>query len=1436
MEQGKARADKIGATRGQAEERIHASEEKYRSLFENAREAFILTDRKGTVTAVNRLVEEYGFKREEFVGKSLFDFVVKDDRARALADFEILLGGQPVKGEMDVVTPKGVFSAEYRDNPIRQGDRVVGAQVILTDITKRKRMAQLLREERDKAQRYLDIAGVILVAIDFEQRVGLINKKGCEILGYTEQEVLAKNWFDSFLPPRVRNQARAVFEDLVAGQTRQYEYVENAVLTKTGEERVIGWHNTVLKDATGRIIGTLSSGQDITERKKAEQELRETMRLNQILLDAMPCVAFLLRAGTREVVASNEAARAVNAIPGTTCFGAWVHRSTPCPWCLAPEVWATGQARHLIVEYEGVVWDAHWLPIAGDLYMHYAFDITERKRAEEAYRSLVDHSLQGLAIFQDGRVVFANQAMAEIAGYTIDEMLAMPAEPLRNFVHPEDREIVWQRHRQRLAGESVPERYELRGIRKDGAVRWLEIHASRIDYRGRPAIQSAYMDVTDRKRADHLMRTLATTAMELVELPVWADLLRFVGEKVLALIGEGIVLVNSIEGDTLTVRQVVGATTVSLQLAQRLMGRTVIGMTLQEVHEEARSSLLTGKLTRVEGGLHELFFHAVPRPACWMLEKSLGIRECYSIGLRRPGRLLGNVTILTGSGTQLNAEVIEAFVNQASIAWERRKVQEAVLESEERFRTLYKSVQAGVILQRADGTIMHANQMACDILDMTTESIQGKTSADPVWQMILEDGTPVPGEDHPSMITLRTGEPIRGAVRGLFSKDPSHLRWLVINTDPLRSGDGGDVEQVLITFHDITKRKRAEEALRVSEERFRGVFQHAPVGIAIASLDGRAVAVNPAFAELVGYGADELIGRRFEEYAHPEDYPEEKRTVEEVLTGRRDGLEVEKRYVRKDGSIVWADVTLTTMRDTFGNVEFVVGIADDITARKLAEEKLRESEQKFRELFESAREAIILLDLEKRITDVNQFVEEYGFRREDLIGRNYLDFVVEPYREKAIKDFDLLRRGVPLGGEFEVNTPKGRIVAHYVDNPIVRDGNVVGVQSILTDVTERRKAEAALRASEERYRLLAHHASDVIWTMDLNSRFTYCSPSVAQTMGYTPQEILSKRPDEILTPASYESVMKILAEEMEMEREGRGNPFRSRTVEVEQIHKDGTRLWVESKASFLRDPDGKAIGIVGVTRDISQRKRIEQRLLDYQDRLRRLAAELTLAEERERRRIAVGVHDQIGQRLALTKLALQSLAAASPGGDVARVLNEACEEIETVIEDAHSLTFELSNPVLYEVGFEGAVESWLMRQVQGRHGIECTFTAGRRPLELDQETSVTLFHVVRELLTNVVKHAQAKHVDVRIRRIKETVQITVQDDGVGFQPVKNCQVVSKSGGFGLFNVQEKLDYLGGSVTIKSQLGKGSRVAVMAPLREVRSTREGDCRHEDRDRR
>ena len=145
------------------------------------------------------------------------------------------------------------------------------AQVPAANITERKRANELIRQERDRAQSYLDVADVILLALDLQGRITLINRKGCAVLGWQERELLGRDWIETCLPALIRDQLRTCFGNLLAGD---FAYIENPVLTRLGEERMIAWRNSLLRDGDGAVIGTLSSGEDVTERKQAESALR----------------------------------------------------------------------------------------------------------------------------------------------------------------------------------------------------------------------------------------------------------------------------------------------------------------------------------------------------------------------------------------------------------------------------------------------------------------------------------------------------------------------------------------------------------------------------------------------------------------------------------------------------------------------------------------------------------------------------------------------------------------------------------------------------------------------------------------------------------------------------------------------------------------------------------------------------------------------------------------------------------------------------------------------------------------------------------------------------------------------------------------------------------------------------------------------------------
>ncbi len=236
-----------------------------------------------------------------------------------------------------------------------------------------------------------------------------------------------------------------------------------------------------------------------------------------------------------------------------------------------------------------------------------------------------------------------------------------------------------------------------------------------------------------------------------------------------------------------------------------------------------------------------------------------------------------------------------------------------------------------------------------------------------------------------------------------------------------------------------------------------------------------------------------------------------------------------------------------------------------------------------------------------------------------------------------------------------------------------------------------------------------------------------------------------------------------------------------------------------------------------IQHEIIKRKSADQKIRVYQEQLRSLASELALLEERERRRIAVDLHDNIGQILAISKIKLGGVRElVSPS--FAKQLDEIHEFIEQTIQYTRSLTFELSPPILYEVGFEAAVE-WLAERIQELHNISVKFEDDKQPKPLEEEIRFLLFKAVRELLINVVKHAGANKIEVAIQREDGKVRITVEDNGVGFY-ISEARRVDEMRGFGLFSIREWLRHFGGSVQIQSEPGHGTRVTLLAPLKQI----------------
>jgi len=346
----------------------------------------------------------------------------------------------------------------------------------------------------------------------------------------------------------------------------------------------------------------------------------------------------------------------------------------------------------------------------------------------------------------------------------------------------------------------------------------------------------------------------------------------------------------------------------------------------------------------------------------------------------------------------------------------------------------------------------------------------------------------------------------------------------------------------------------------------------------------------------------------------------------------------------------------------------------------------------------------------------------------------------------------------------------------------------------------------ALGAMVERWETVFDAWPDVIVVLGLDRRIILCNHTLAEQLGLRKEEIIGRPCHEALCFDAHPP---------------EDCPFTKPSVEdASRLTEFQHRQWgihYELTSASLRDRLGRPWGWLHIARDISERKRAEEKLLAYHDQLHALGSQLALTEARERHRIAVEMHDGIGQTLALVKLRLnllcESLAASARVADEVLAIRDL---IDQTIHSTRALTFELSPPVLYEVGLEAAV-AVLLERIQSDHGIVAHLENDGQPLPLDRNLRVFLFQAVRELLINVVKHARASQIKVTLQKQEDHIRVTVEDNGIGFDAARLHGELGQHGGFGLFNIRERFDHLNGEFRIESTTGLGTKITIAAPI-------------------
>jgi two-component system cell cycle sensor histidine kinase/response regulator CckA len=512
--------------------------------------------------------------------------------------------------------------------------------------------------------------------------------------------------------------------------------------------------------------------------------------------------------------------------------------------------------------------------------------------------------------------------------------------------------------------------------------------------------------------------------------------------------------------------------------------------------------------------------------------------------------------------------------------------------------SVFNSIQEGLLIIDTDNNVVRTNATIARWYAHALP-LEGKKC------YRVFQGAEAPCPQCPGLKALQTGQ-TNSLIVPKKGSDGAPVGWLEVHAYPLFDRLTGKVTGIIEFVQDITRRRQAEEALKESERRYRLLVNQLPAAVFKGYPDWSVDCFDPKIEALTGYNQQDFDSRRVKwcDVIHPEDLDYATRVFVKAL-------KTDKSYVRehriktKGGETRWVQCHGQIFTNGQGDVDYISGMTFDITQRKQAEEALRKSQASLAE----AQRLAHLGNWEWHAASGEGFWSDevyrilgYAPRQIPATFRAFLKRVHPDDRSRVRKALNQARRrGKAYSFGHRLVRPDGteRFVHSQGEAHLDAAGQPARMLGTVQDITDRRRAQEALRESEQRYRLLAENVSDVIWTADMDLKLTFVSPSIRLLTGYGIKEYQSLDLSQMLPPAALELARNRLKEDLEQEKVKPGS-CGAMMAELELCRKDGSTVWTEIKAAFLRDAHGCPTGILGITRDISRRRKLEEQLRQSQ--------------------------------------------------------------------------------------------------------------------------------------------------------------------------------------------------------------------------------------------
>lgn len=1042
-------------------------------------------------------------------------------------------------------------------------------------------------------------------------------------------------------------------------------------------------------------------------------------------------------------------------------------------------------------------------------------DITERKLADQAlhasegkFRTLAETGPVATVIFQAESVRYVNPATTALSGYSREELLAMR---FWDMVHPDDRELVRQRGLARQRGEPLPPYHETRILTKSGEIRWVDFSAGMIDFEGSPAVLGTAFDVTERKRAEVLLRrneARLKDAERLAHVGAWEwDLSRseaFWSDEQFRIFG---------------LDPAAGAPDYEGCLNMILPeDRDLVKQAIRDAFPGPRPVNAEFRIKRPQGEIRHL-------------------RARGEVARDAPGGavMIGTVVDITQqkrSESILEARVAERTTELREEIRQREDIEAALRESEQRFRATFEQAAVGVATVDADGRWLLVNDRLCQILGYSREELLRLTVRDVTYPEDLDQSIALMGD-------MLDGETQRYALEKRYVRGDGSLIWGSVTAGVVRDAVGA-FKYGIAVIEDISARKRAEADRHAAEERLRQLVEQLPAITYVLALDDAqsTMYISPQVEATLGFTPNAWISDPdlWNRQLHPNDRD---RVIAEVAHSHKTGTPFSSDYrmYTRDGALVWFHDEAVVIRDDSGQLLFSQGVMIDITARKHAEEELEVTNRRIVSILEDITGGFFAVDQDWRFTYVNPTAARLvGRSAADLVGKSLWEQVPELVGTAFDEQYHrVMAERVTV-----------EVEAYYAPfNRWYRGRGYPGrrgMSVLFEDITEAHEKEVttlsdilrALNAELDVAAAFPHVAAGLqaltqcdrstltFFDADYDGATVIAVSGPRTDVGPGRRLLMRDIPAAPAVMAGRPHIVSDLAAEL-------GSPI------VQEVHGAGFRSSVclplrgtEEVLGMLtlawRKVDGGNAGQLPLLNQIAdavalamEKSRLFVEVRAGRERLEALSHRLLEVQEAERQHIARELHDEIGQALTALKLSLAAVSAAAVDGTAER-LSDTRRQVNELLARVRNLALDLRPAMLDDLGLLPAL-LWLFERYAAQTRVQVTFEhrgLGRRFLP---EVETAAYRIVQEALTNVARHAQVRQVTVRAWIDPGNLCVQIIDQGRGFDAEAPVSAGVTSGVTGM---RERAGLLGGHLTVESAPGKGTRVSAELPVGETRN--------------